>query len=352
MSGSLDNPSTWRLRTPGGIPYRFKKITGSVGRQEASVVWTVIVPSVNLVDFLAEVFPAPVLPGLVSNPTYFKLSNLTGLVATNASFESMDDGKPVDPFGFDTEAALGTYFPALIVNVTFEAEKPEPDPADPVTFLDISGSASAEVLSMPITGKAKFIEEREDPCGEEEDKDTGEIDDVVDDVPEDVDPCDEEAVDEAEAQRTGTSKDVKMPNIPLIILDPRTEWTMRWSQIPYEKWKDIIIKRLRALIGRVNKAKFKPLFDAKRETLLLVGYTYSQKNNWRFGREGGPIEIPPVTVEIKFIEKHSQNDGLVVTHNHRYNPDTNKWEYLKINDKPVFRLADFDLLFRSGSREE
>lgn len=310
MASNFDSPELWRLKTPGGIPYKYRGLTGAFDREAGSIIWSVLIESTKLLSFLEEMFPNETqFSEFISVPQYFQLPELPGFGAVKVNFSSFDDSLPCDPFGHDTGADSGTYYPVIKCDVAFDTLKTGEDPNDPITFLEISSNTSGEFLTSPAP-KAKWK------------SDGG----------------------PAEA---GTTEENKDPNVAAQVLVPTTEWNVRWKQLSYEYFRDVVLVRLRKLLGRVNDDDFRSLFVTEPETLLMAGYSYNQTNTWR-RRGSSEVQIPPVTLNIKFIEKHVVYNGSIKGHNHFWRPGKG-WDYLLVDgENPTYRQTNFNALFSSG----
>lgn len=323
MASHLDDKSQWRLSTTGGIKYKFLGMNGSFSFDTGSVMWRALIASGDLVDFLEEIFPPPTPVGNMLLPiTGAKLPGLPTMVATNVDFKAHETGLPIDPFGADSSAASRTYGPAIEVAVTF---KPFPqndsDPNDPFTFLEISANATGEFINSHMPNSKWDHKEGTETV----DEDTGE-------VTEDV--SDQETVEN------------RSPTVPVIVRVPQTEWTLRWPQIQFDFFHDVMIHRLRILMGRVNSNTIPVLFNAYPETCLFVGYTLKQDYTWRQSGQKYQIGRPPVTVEMKIREKRVVWNGSIRGHNDVWRPGFG-WETLLIDgENKTYREIDYGLLFK------
>lgn len=313
MGSFFDRPGVWRLRSNGGVvPFKFLGLEGSFEPESGSVTLRGLIPSEQLVNFVIETFPPPQIVGNMAIPQGSKLPGLPGLIATKVSFVNQDPSRPIDPFGFDPGAPSGTYHPVMEVKVEYGMNRlQKPDPADPRTFLEISSHATGEVLHT-TTPQAKWQTKTPDPKDDDK-KDPG------------AGGGNPRLPDKDKAKET-----VKDPTVPVNIIVPTTEWTVKWNQIPYSYFNQILIYRLRWCMGRVNENFFPLLHNADPETILFDGYNYTESYTWRDGEVG----TPPINLEMKFIEKRVVWNGMVCGHNHFWRPNSG-WTYLLINGKTI-----------------
>lgn len=322
-SSLTDAPSTWRFATSGGIAYRFLGLKGQFDSEDAGVTWSVLIQSRNLIAFMAELFPAPInFGGIHYNPA-FLLPGSAGLVAKRAHINAHTDGKPIDPLSADLSATAGTYGDYIQVDVEFGTVSPTegnpnpPDPSDPTTFLEITASESSEILYVP-PGDTKIVDE-ENPGGVQAD---GEIN--------------EENL-EQEEPRANTN-----PNLPTTIVIPTTEWNLKWKRVPYSNFRNTIVKRLRFLSGKVNDDVVPFLHSAAHETVLYAGHSYTEEYSWRDGN----VLTPPVTVNIKLVEKRIEWKEYVVGWNHVWEPGKG-WKRVQLADgTDPYKQGDLGFVFQ------
>lgn len=325
MAGNIENPSEWRLSTVGGIPYKQLEMSGEFAMEGGSVSRSVLIPSNNLFAFLVELFPPPEQIGNVIIQRVTTLEGFPSIGVERVRFRQHDSGVPIDPFGFDPNAPAGTYYPAVRCDIEYGPLKQnDGDENDPTTFLEISANATGEFLHTNAP-RAKWQPET-NPDSEDgvADPDTDETD---------------------EGAENPTKEDVEEnrdPNIPITITVPTTEWNVRWSQIPYEFFRDVLIHRLRYILGRVNSNVVPYLFNASPETLLFAGYSYSQQVTWREGN----TNTPPAKVEMKFVEKRVVWNGVIIGHNHYWRPGVGWQRLLFDGSNPTHQLHSFTKLFQ------
>lgn len=333
MSSRFDDPSQWRLKTDGGIPYKVMNMDGEADDEHLVATVSVLIQSNRLLDFMTELMPAAFQVGNISFPEVATLAGLPSLAVKSIKFKSFDDSKPIDPFLSDTGAPSGTYYPVLQIDINYDSDvkKKDTTDTDPFTFLEITGSATGEFLHT-TSPKAKWKPETN------VDLESGGGTDEQDGAWVDGDTLE---VKEA-APRGEAAEPNKDPHIPLTITVPQTEWTARWTQIPFVLFRDVIIHRIRFLLGRVNSVRFPLLFNARPETLLFVGWQYTQRNTWREDH----VDIPPITLEMKFLEKRVVWNGVVIGHNHFWRPGAGWQRLLHNGTDPVYKSWDYNRLFR------
>lgn len=294
----------WRLYTANGIRYKLLSRTGGVTAETAEAREVYIIRSVDLLNFLLESFPAPtkVKDGL----TYVPPRSMPGwpfLVTRNVDYEGLTGSKPIDPFLTDLLAPPGTYEGFLRVTITYRNLKEVPD-----SNLEITAACSAEVLSLPTSGKSRWG-----------------------------------------MPGTGTSpgEAVQHPNVPATILVPQTEWTVRWKTLPYTFFTATMANKLRSKVGQVNKAVMKQLFDAPAETILFVGWDYARAYDFRYGVVvNNDPDQPYVQLTLKFLEKNFEDAwGEQVTHNHFWQEGVGFRRLLVDGKNGVYGSTDLDNIF-------
>ena len=327
MVGShFDDPNQWRLRSNNGVvPFKLVQQDGSFEMESASWSITSFVPTVDLYAFLVETFPAPIPVGNVVVQQGSSLPGLPALQAKRVTVKSQDPSKPIDPFGFDSGAPAGTYHPIAEVTVEYGASPRTSNPSadDPRTFLEISSSGSGQFLHIDTTA-AKIEEETPNPANPDDATEPPKTN-----VP-------------IEPNTKGVKKSVRSPNLPTNIIVPQVEWTMKWPQIPYNYFHDTLSYRIRWCLGCVNNAVFPLFFNASYETVLFSGWSHNESYTWR----NGQIGAPPISLELKFVEKRLMWKGKLVGHNHFWSPSSG-WEYLLIDGvRPVYQPKNLMIMFK------
>lgn len=344
MAGILEDPSQWRLRTNTGIPFKFLGTSGEFSPEEGNVNWRVLIRSNQLIAFLTEIFPPSITIGNVSIPRTAPLPGLPSLAARRLTFKSFDESLPIDPFGFDPSASADTYFPVIELDVEFgprEVPDREPDQNNPFSFLEISGNTTGEFIHSTMPQSKWQPKTNPDLANADDDFEPDTGGDDEDDPSAWVDPGTNKPADGAVNPTLDATEVCKDPTVPCTILVPQTEWTLKWNQIDFAFFRDVLVHRLRILMGRVNYAPVPVLFNALPETLLFVGYNYSNQFTWREGNIG----TPPVSLEIKIIEKRVVWKGVVRGHNDVWRPGTG-WETLLIDGtNKMYRAWDYNGLF-------
>jgi hypothetical protein len=324
---SVEDYSSWRLATAGGIRYRFLKSTGAYKYDTAQIKWQAVFRTVDLPALLAEVFPPPTIVNNIAYPTRTSIPG-GNLAASDLDYESLDDDKPLDSLQFDSTAPGGTYSDYIKVTITYDtlnAKSPNPD--DPRTFLEITSNTSADFIYVPPTG-SKLQDEKNSRGSNDEEE--GEV----------VEPGSNEVKGAVTAD--GEPRSVRTPALSSNILVPTTEWSIVWRQIPEEIFRRVIIHRCRVLMGRVNSTSVPILYNAYPETLLFAGFNYKESYTWR----DGTAESPPIDLTMKVIEKRVLWRGVTCGHNHVWEPGIG-WRRMLIgtdsNESP-YRLFDFNTL--------
>lgn len=325
MAGKLENPADWRLVTTGGIPYKQLEMSGDFTDEGGSVLRSVLIPSTSLYNFLVELFPPPIVIGNVVVRQVKTLEGFPSIGVQRVAFKQFDDAVPIDPFGFDPNAPSGTYYPVVQCDIQYGPLKlEEADENDPQTFLDISANATGEYLHTNIP-KAKWQPETNPDGGDGvENPDTDEVGNGA------TNPTQE------------SPEENRDPNVPVTIRVPKTEWTIQWSQVPFDFFQNVLIHRMRYLMGLVNSNTVPYLFNAPPETLLFTGYSYNQQVTWRQGN----ITTPPAKVTMKFVEKRIIWNGVVIGHNHVWRPGYGWQRLLLDGTNPLHQTHSFTKLFR------
>lgn len=353
-----EDASLWRLRTPERqVPYKILGMEGDILNQEAHATLRAVIQASRLQDFVLELMPDPIRVGRL---VYWKNETLPGfpsMAVDKVRFKAAVDGRPIDPFGYDTNAADGTYEPLLELYVDYSTyrnpKKRTPDPTKPETFLEISASASYEMLNV-YAGKSKWIIESNpliDAGGDPEDgedgtwinpstgelygtytdPDTGEI--IRGPI---TTPAAEE--DQKKTNKTGGS-------VPITIIVPLVNWSVRWPDVEHDFFENTLIKRLRAASGKVNRETVEFLYGLEPETLLFANWSYNEKNSWR--ELTGASDSPPIDVTMNFIERRIIWKGLIKGWNDYWSNDEGGWTKMTFNgtDKP-YQKWNHQLLFK------
>src|SRR5690606_11825963 len=102
-----------------------------------------------------------------------------------------------------------------------------------------------------------------------------------------------------------------------------------------------LVYRLRAAIGRVNADTVPWLYGATPETLLFVGYAYSQKYTLRDGQIG----TPPFDLDMKFVEKRVVWANIIRGHSYIWKPGEG-WQRLLVDgSRPAYEAVSYAALF-------
>lgn len=325
MSGSEDY-SSWRLQTNGGVRYRFLGSTGSFNSEGGEIDWKCIIRSKDLYEVLLELFPGPVILGGVTYPNTGTMPGFPSMCAKKISYRNHLDGLPVDPYEYDTtDAPLGTYSEYLELTIQFAPGTAKSANADPLTFLEISGAADGEVIYVPPTDTTLTSEEGEGGTN---------------DVPGEGD-IDLNGLVNNNIRPGAEARPSRTPILPTVLLVPTTKWTLKWKQIPADHFRNVLIHRLRFLMGRVNRETVPWLYNAAPETLLFLGFNHTESYSWRLSN----LESPPIDIEMQIIEKRVVWNGVVCGHNHVFEPGKG-WVRQKLeNGDPMYKKSIFSFLF-------
>jgi hypothetical protein len=275
----MEDPINWRLRTPGGIPFRVVTRKGFFAYEDAQASEEYVIEADQLLNFVTEAFPAAIF----SNNMFYRpqppvLGGLGTLNPIRIAWEPFTEGLPIDPFGTDTGAPAGTYDPYIKVIVDFgprPENDSEQDPNDPRTFLEVSADAGGHFLAPPIPSDAVWV------------------------------------------LKDGVSREsVSELDVPFAITETLVEWSVRWPAIPYQYWNQTLMDKLRDSLGKINSQAM-PLFqNAPVDTILFMSFSVREQYTWREGNTGRT----PIELSMKFIEKNFESDGVQVTHQFLYRP--------------------------------
>lgn len=315
------DPSTWRLTTPGGIPYKRHSENGHEGRMTWDAVEATekyVIEAARLEDFLREMFPLPVVENGMSVIKYGTLQGSLNITASEVAWTGYPSGMAFDPFGADTEASYGTYARLALVTVKFNDSLDKGDnsgkgvdPTDPTTFLEISANAAGEFIHTPIPGSNW-------------------------------------------QNASGDSVENTTPNAPAQIIVPETEWSLTWPRVQGAYFRDTLIGRLRAILGKVNDSTYSLLYDAPAETLLFVGWDMSEERQVYFSSETGYVSFlqKPLRISMKILEKRVTESGSIKGHNHVWRPGVG-WQKLLINGTdPLYTSYNYNSLFQTAQQSE
>lgn len=303
MSTNLPD-STWNRSTAGGIPYKLVKSSGGISEYQVTATEEIIIQTDKLAALGLECFPAPiVLLGKVFYPTRRRYPGLPHLHVSSLTWDAMDDGKPVAPF---IGGGAPTYYEHVKVVLNYvvapHGSDQQPDPNDPLSFLDIS----VNVAGSFIHGELRL------------------------------------ATDEAD-------EEIKDPNVPHMIPEVLTEWTLRWKMIPVDFFDNVLVPRMRERLGKVNETASRIWKNAPAETILFLGYDFSTEKSW-IPDEG--ITTAPIQCTMKFLEKNFKSNGKQITHNHFWVPggkkdeDPKGWQKIKFeNGSHSFETTNMDAIF-------
>ena len=302
MSLNID-PSSWRLRTLGGIPYKLMEgyPKGSFDEENGAVTEQYIIEASNLADFVEESFSdTTVIPGIVwlYRPAR-SYPGLAYLVSKKLDFVPYPPGKPGDPYGIDVGTGFGeTYAQFLLVTIEYSSGKSDEGDQDAV---EIGATATGEFLMYPAKN-AKF---------------------------------------ESDSDEEGA---LSNPVLPLSKVIPSLEWSLKFRRIARSRM-GTAVALARTMLGKVNSLPMPILMATTAETILFCGFSATTKWTWR-------DKDPFFEMELKMLEKVVNEDGEIKGHNHFYNPNTGLWEKLERTDSEgeglgtyVYNLANLNQMF-------
>ena len=314
MSLNID-PSQWRLRTAGGIPYKLMEgyPRGKVG-DEVSIQEELVIRAEDLVAFCWESFSH--IKFLADKITYNQgrqCPNLPGLFTVDVTFEPFEQGKPSDPFDSDSSADSGTYAQFMKIMIDYGPRKqgsPDGSNDDVKDFLEVTEDTEAEVIAVdPMSSAAQWqnFDIWNDP-------DTGKTWDA------------------------GALLPLKSPDVQVSKIIVETGWNVQWKRVSATALP-FLITRMRSCVGMVNSLAMPLLHDAEPGTILFKGHNSRIQYLW------GGEEQPPVTLTQKFTEKRVVEDGTAKGHNYMYRPETGKFELYLVNGNPIYNAVDLNTLW-------
>jgi hypothetical protein len=259
----LYDPSSWRLATPDGIPYKLKSMSGGISQEDSSAEIIVIVEAANLYDLGLELFPPPLVVGgapLIAIPVQLGgFVNLFGylykvpLFAKKLTWKPVVDGLPVDPFNSDLTATPGTYKPCVECTVSFEPLKVTQPNQDPKDFIEISGKGTKEYTKTAMPN-AKII---------------------------------------------SSDQPLKTPAKEFLVLANVEKWELKFPLLA-ASFAQQYVGTLRQLCGKVNQSPFSFLGTSPAETLRIDSYDYDEKWTWSHGN----TQSPPVQITVHIEEMY------------------------------------------------
>lgn len=318
ISDITTDPTTWRLTTPGGIPYKRHSEGGHEGRMtwdSLEVTEKYLIEASQLQAFLREMFPWPVTEADEDDIPIIKYGTLQGtlnITASEVAWTGYPPGQPFDPFSADPDAPFSTYARLALVTVKYNDSLDKgdnggkgSDPDDPTTFLEIGASASGEFIHTPIPGSSW-------------------------------------------ENASGESTNNTTPTAPAQIIVPETEWSLTWPRVSGKYFNNVLIGRLRNIMGKVNSTSYSLLYNAPAETLLFVGWDMSEERQVIFNSELGTLSFlqRPLRVSMKILEKRVVTENNAIKgHNHVWRPGSG-WQKLLINGTdPLYQSYNYNNLF-------
>ena len=305
MSIYID-PSTWNLRTEGGVPYclmeGYPKI--NVEEEAASAEEQYIIQSVRFVEFIRESFSdISIAPGIGWNLQWGR--SLPGaeafLVTKKVSAEPFPTGLPGDPLLAYMPAVVGskyleTFAQFVKVTISYGTGKAnENNNNDAIDILEVTANGTGEYLCIPSRGDMKW--------------DGG---DVLRDL-----------------------------NLPIVKVLPQVEWSIKFPRVAFS-YLPTALSYCRSVLGKVNSSPLAIVQNAPAETVLFTGFSIHRKYTWRDKK-------PFADIDIKLLEKLIPQSGGTVGHNHFYRPDKGRWEKIKRPDGSyVYDSTDLNAMFSSS----
>ncbi len=316
---SLEDASTWRLRTPNGIPYRLLAgmPTGSFSLDTSKFQEKCIVRNSDLFAFIAETLPQTVewSNGIWNFTSGRSCPGTIGMLASNITTKPFDDSKPCNLANNDSSAPSGTYSEFVEVTIDYEPYKRNPatpDNPELVDFLEVDADFSAEFLVIDMSG--------------------GNVTRVASKAGTDVDGSEISA---------GQQVAVRKINATTTKVVPTVDWTVAFPKIRNVIPLRNFVLLARDRMGMVNSSTMPLFLNAEAGTILFLGLsihgTFSVDEN-------GNI-IPEYSLTMRFNEKRVYEDDTAKGHNYVYQPDSGKFEILLINGNQMYESTDLNAIW-------
>lgn len=374
-----------RLATPGGVPFAVYENSPSLKYSPTNATGDAkfIIQSSDIEPFASEVFPVPYFNamGQIVIPPKMRFPGIPTLVASEISFDALDQTKPLNINLFDTSSPEGTYGDLVIATVSFEtvtnepgdgsdgSGDPEMDPGDPTTFLEHTVNVGGEFLTLNSpndlweneggSGQAPPNEQSAEEAQQQQQITYTINDDLADQLQQILKTQDPAAIPGAnpKGKKLEENRDFR---IPRTIVFPLMEHSLTWRECVDPPWHDI-----RACLGKVNDRQLAFLFDAVPETVLFLGVSAKQEYT---ARRGVPYVMRrPWTMTFKFSERHLEYVDhrpdipiekmvTVVGWNHFWRTGDkerpSRWERL-VNSlgERAYSSVNFERMFRRGNRD-
>jgi hypothetical protein len=310
-----EDPSTWRLQTDGGIPYKLKAgPKGSLG-SATTIEETIIIQASMLKQFLAECqIEFLILPtGALSVLGGRTLPGIPTLWVNGITFGPNNDSRPCDPFSSDGGAELGTYEQFLELGLTYAPLGTGATADEPATFLEVTSDAAAEFLTVKPSANMFFQASSAHPG--------------PDGVP----------------ITAGTLEVVSNPNLSAYKLVPQVEWSVNFPRFRWE-YLGYLVALARPRLGKVNLETMAMLGNAQPETILFVGMSIRQECQMVMNA-GVPTFKTMAQVNLKFSEKYVSENLTIKGHNHFYREDTGTFDRLLIDGDSVYTSANLSAIW-------
>jgi len=303
----MEDPSTWRLKTAGGIKYKLKngypRGSDDLEGNNSTAEEVVIIRASDLAAFRSEIhsFPSITYTGntfRIRRPR--KMPGTYVLSAKSLTWKPFIESLPVDPYSSDPTADADTYGDYIEVTIQYQNTKPgqmeEPeDPNDPFSFLEVSEDSSQELLMLPGKG---WWESDNEPC-----------------------------------------KDI---NIPVARLLTERQWNVRWPLVD-SNFLAALLDRSDKLSNKINSAVMPLLYKAPVETVMYLGMSHQEE----YQRVDNQTIKPAAQVTMHFLQKIGSEGGVTIGHNHFYREETGKWDILlNKGGNKMYEQADLNTLWQ------
>jgi hypothetical protein len=316
---SLEDVSTWRLRTPNGIPYRLLAgtPTGSFNLNTSKFQEKCIVRNSDLFAFIAETLPQTVewSNGIWDFTSGRSCPGTTGMLASNINTKPFDDSKPCNLGSNDSAAPGGTYSEFVEVTIDYEPYKRNPatpDNPELVDFLEVDAEFSAEFLVIDMSGK--------------------DVTRIATTTKPDAD---------GSAVSVGQRVPVRKINANTTKVLPTVDWTVTFPKIRNVTPLRNFVLLARDRMGMVNSSTMPLFLNAEAGTILFLGLSI----HGTFSVDEDGNIIPEYSLTMRFNEKRVYEDGIAKGHNYVYQPDSHKFEILLLDGNQMYESTDLNAIW-------
>lgn len=341
MAGSSLSFGNSQFRTSGGI--RYKVYQGSptlkINDEGANASETYLMAVDDVLPFLTEAMPPPfVLGQRVIIPPRRTMPGSPALVTKSIECSGNNDRLPWDPFGRFSSSVEA----ADLARVKIEYETSpystddgsEPDPEDPITFLEHSFDFGGEFLVVPPTNM-KAVD--------------GTTPGDDDDYPYDDNDITQGDDTEEPGDAIQVDPEVRDPMIKAIKVLPTINHSFRWPLALNPNFANIL-----NALGKTNDRASAIMFGAERHTILFMGVSGKRKFLWQNGR----TSITPYDLTFKFACKRGTQKingvDFLIGWNHVYRPELGRFQIVLVgsgaNQRALYEETNLDNIFKARTQ--